>query len=279
MNRRASVAPIVRIQGHTSHTDQDLVAVESPLAIVLVAADGGRRVPLGVAMRTPGDDDDLVTGLLYSERIIRRASQILRVTTDAPESGEEASAETLTVTLSGDVDFAALPSRAVAATSACGLCGRVGVTALAQRGGTAEGWRISPEAIAAVPLQLRERQRVFAETGGLHAAALCDDRGAAWLVREDVGRHNAVDKVFGAALRSAALPATRAILGLSGRIGFEIVQKAAVAGVRAIVAVGAPSSLAVEAARSADLTLIGFARDGRCNVYSGAHRVGVNHSG
>jgi FdhD protein len=132
---------------------------------------------------------------------------------------------------------------------------------------------ISAAAIRDLPSRLRAGQTVFAGTGGLHAAALCDLSGQPWLIREDVGRHNAVDKVVGAALAASRLPAREALLAVSGRVAFEIVQKAAAAGVAAIVAFGAPSSLAIDAARAAGLTLVGFARDGRFNIYTGADRV------
>jgi FdhD protein len=133
--------------------------------------------------------------------------------------------------------------------------------------------RIPASAIHNLPASLRAGQAVFAGTGGLHAAALCDLSGQAWLVREDVGRHNAVDKVAGAALAAGRLPARDAVLAVSGRVAYEIVQKAVAAGVAALVAVGAPSSLAIDAARAANLTLAGFARDGRFNVYAGADRI------
>jgi FdhD protein len=163
-------------------------------------------------------------------------------------------------------------------TSACGLCGRLRDAAVEPRP-TALGAPPWPAAvIAALPSRLRERQSVFAETGGLHAAGLCDRQGAPVIVREDVGRHNAVDKVVGAALAAGRLPASGLALVVSGRVAFEIVQKAAMAGVALVAAVGAPSSLAVEAARSTGLTLVGFVRDGRFNIYAGHAGVGTGDS-
>ncbi len=133
--------------------------------------------------------------------------------------------------------------------------------------------RIDPRVVSELPHRLRSGQAVFDETGGLHAAALCDLAGDPWIVREDVGRHNAVDKVVGAALAMNRIPAPDSLLAVSGRVAYEIVQKAALAGVVAVVAVGAPTSLAIEAARSVGITLVGFARDDRFNVYSGSERV------
>ena len=162
-------------------------------------------------------------------------------------------------------------------TSACGLCGRLSVQSLDRaRGRSAAAPQFSAEALASLPARLRDGQTVFAETGGLHAAALFDDSGARIALAEDVGRHNAVDKVVGAALRAGRLPASGSVLVVSGRVAFEIVQKAALAGVAAIVAVGAPSNLAIDAARAAGLTLVGFARDGHFNVYAGVERVKVD---
>jgi FdhD protein len=154
------------------------------------------------------------------------------------------------------------------------MCGRLSMQALHARGGRRpDAPPIDAAIIESIPARLRRGQPVFAETGGLHAAALCGLDGHPWIVREDVGRHNAVDKVVGAAFRAGRLPATEAILAVSGRVAYEIVQKATAAGVVAIVAVGAPSSLAVDAARAADLTLVGFTREGRFNIYAGRERV------
>jgi len=166
--------------------------------------------------------------------------------------------------------------RALIATSACGLCGRLEMRRLATNAPTAHGTpMIDAEVVASLPSRLRRDQAVFAETGGLHAAALCDLSGEPWLMREDVGRHNAVDKVIGAALAQGRVPLSDSLLVVSGRVAYEIVQKAAAAAIPAVVAIGAPTSLAIDAARSASMTLVGFARDGRFNVYTGAHRIGT----
>jgi FdhD protein len=165
--------------------------------------------------------------------------------------------------------------RALPSTSACGLCGRLEVQTLTALAGAAiDRPQLDPTIVSTLPNALRAAQSVFAETGGLHAAGLFAVDGRCLAVREDVGRHNAVDKVIGWALDKGRLPARETILAVSGRVAFEIVQKAALAGIPAIVAVGAPSSLAVEAARAAHLTLIGFVRDDRFNVYTGHERIG-----
>lgn len=280
---RAVVAPITRVAEGRSTTDQDLVAVESPLEILLSHAQGASSQSIGLVMRTPGDDVDLVTGLLVSEQIISVPADVLAIEFEAETDAEAAAGlaarpAQARVTLASRIDLASLPAtRILDRTSACGLCGRLAMQALRTTGGvrTPDAPRLDPAVIVTIPGRLRKGQAVFAETGGLHAAALCRVDGTPWLVREDVGRHNAVDKVVGAAFTAGRLPAIDALLAVSGRVAYEIVQKASAAGVVGIVAVGAPSSLAVEASRSAGITLIGFTRDGRFNVYAGAGRVGL----
>jgi FdhD protein len=272
MTDRVAIAPIRRVGGGPARSDQDLVAIEAPLAVQLKRRDRSDGPSLGLLMRTPGDDRDLLLGLLYAEGIIRTAADVVGITMIA----EGEAPETAEVILGPGAHPGAAATRAQMATSACGLCGRLAIAGLDALAGQARpsnepGW---PAAlIAGLPATLRARQAVFAETGGLHAAGLFDAAGVLLALREDVGRHNAVDKVVGAALDAGWLPARHAILAVSGRVAFEIVQKAVMAGVAAIVAVGAPSSLAVEAARAARLTLVGFARDGRFNVYAGADRI------
>jgi FdhD protein len=281
MSERVVIAAITRVIDGVVSTDQDLVAAEAPLEVLLShAGEAAPTQSLGLLMRTPGDDADLVMGLLVSEQIVGRPSEILGITFEA-ETGPDAPADAARpararVTLASHIDLAAFAStRVLDRTSACGMCGRLAMQALRSAGGarTPDTPRIDAAAIAAIPARLRGGQAVFAETGGLHAAALCDLAGTPWLVREDVGRHNAVDKVVGAAFAAGKLPAIQSLLAVSGRVAYEIVQKASAAGVVGIVAVGAPSSLAVEAARAAGLTLVGFTRESRFNVYSGRERV------
>ena len=271
---RARVDAITRLDAQGSRTDSDLVAIEAPLELLLVHPQLAAPKSLGLLMRTPGDDRDLVLGFLLAEGVIAMASDVEHLAVD-PEPQARDEPARATATLRGTLELAdRLPERAVSGTSACGLCGRVALRALdAGTRARAARARIPAAAIHNLPVSLRAGQAVFAGTGGLHAAALCDFTGEAWLVREDVGRHNAVDKVAGAALAAGRLPATDALLAVSGRVAYEIVQKAVAAGVAALVAVGAPSTLAIDAARAADLTLAGFARDGRFNVYAGADRI------
>jgi len=270
--KRVAIAAVRRFEIGPARTDQDLVAVEAPLAVELRHAASPERRALGVFMRTPGDDRDLVLGLLYTEGLIRSLSEVsdlvFHPAGDRPETAE--------VVLEPAIDLTAIEGRLLAASSACGMCGRLavdGLDVLARRATAAPPLLIPPAVILSLAAALRDRQAVFAETGGLHAAGLFDAEGALRVIREDVGRHNAVDKVVGVALEQGWLPATSLLLAVSGRVAFEIVQKAVMAGVSTIVAVGAPSSLAVDAARAAGATLIGFAREGRFNVYSGWERV------
>ena len=267
---RLFVSPLRRVSPDGSRNDQDLVAVEAPLTIE-VQADGAALQSLGVFLRTPGDDESLALGLLYSEGVIRSIADVAG--TNLTMAADEASA-TIRVALASHVAFdaAALGRSGISSTS-CGLCGRLtdqlGNRLPAPKNETGTHFaEMSPGLIFSLPQKLREAQQLFEETGGLHAAGLFDHQGVAVDISEDVGRHNAVDKVVGRALARGQLPATGRILVVSGRIAFEIVQKAAMAGVPAIVAIGAPTSLAVLAAREAGVQLIGFARDDRYNIYS-----------
>lgn len=282
MSERVVIAPITRVTGGSAATDQDLVAAEAPLEIRLSHPGApDRETSLGLVMRTPGDDEDLVLGLLVSEQIVTTRSDVVGIAFE-PETGavvEDNAAQPARarVTLARTIDLGSLVTRVLDRTSACGLCGRLAMQALRASGGVrgVDAPRIDAAVITSIPGRLRRGQAVFAETGGLHAAALCDLSGAPWLLREDVGRHNAVDKVVGAALSAGRLPAVDALLAVSGRVAYEIVQKAAAAGVVGIVAVGAPSSLAVDAARSAGLTLVGFVSESRFNIYCGRERIEV----
>ena len=270
---RAVVTPIQRLTHGARDTDIDLVAVEAPLTIHIRSSGPATPRSLGIVMRTPGDDRDLVIGLLYTEAVIRRRDDVIDVMLSATdESGEVAD-----VVLTDRIDIdAAVGERALLGTSACGLCGRLAiqrVDALAHVRTPRASAVWSAELIVELPSRLRADQAVFAETGGLHAAGLFRTDGTLVALREDVGRHNAVDKLVGAALEAGLLPASDTLIAVSGRVAYEIVQKAAVAGVAGIVAVGAPSSLAVEAAQAAGLMLVGFARDGRFNVYTGQDRL------
>ena len=279
MRGRQGTRSRVRIVEHRDGSErrrEDWLATEEPLEIRLTAPGLEQRV--GVTMRTPGDDFALAAGFLLSEGALDGAGDVrtIRYCVDR-ELDEEQRFNVVTVDLArpplaGDL---AVLERHVTITSACGVCGRQTVDDLEERGLTAPAGdrRLDPEVVAELPDRLRDAQRVFDRTGGLHAAGLFTSDGELVAAREDVGRHNAVDKVVGWALLEDRLPLDDRVLVVSGRASFELVQKAVVAGIPAMAAVGAPSSLAVEVARRFGVTLVGFCRDGRFNVYSGADRI------
>ncbi|HSG01343.1 MAG TPA: formate dehydrogenase accessory sulfurtransferase FdhD [Vicinamibacterales bacterium] len=271
--RRAEVTAVKRRSAGGLKGDQDLVAAESPLSVLLRGTGDEREHAIGILMRTPGDDEELVTGFLYSEGLIREADDLADLSFAA--GSRRSDTDVATVTLSTDIPVTMDPlDRRAAATSACGLCGRLQMLAIDEGRRCPSGSpMITADTIASLPGRLERGQKVFGETGGLHAAALLEVGGGRVLVREDVGRHNAVDKVIGAALRRRWLPGHRLALAVSGRVAYEIVHKAVMAGLPAVVAIGAPSSLAVEAARATGLTLVGFVRDADFNVYAGWDRI------
>jgi FdhD protein len=249
------------------------LAVEAPLAIEIAYPRQGRRVQkvLAVTMRTPGADEELALGFLLGEGLIAGLADVVGGTA----ADENARGETI---VTWRVELAAAPredlervSRGLITSSACGVCGRSTLEGLPVRRVPAGGL-VAAELIARLPELLRQQQPAFAASGGSHGAGLCDESGRLLLAREDVGRHNAVDKLMGAALRSGIASAGK-ILVLSGRASFELLQKASAAGIAWVVAVGAPSSLAVDLAHAAGITLVGFARGNRFTVYAHADRV------
>lgn len=258
----------LRADGVRRHEDR--LAVEEPLEIRL-SAPGLPATRLAITMRTPGHDFELAAGWLVHEAVTTaEAIGAVRYCTDADLRPEQ---EFNVVT----VDLTEPPRRLPAArvvSSACGVCGSDAVSdACEHAGARAPDVVLAPSVVLALPDALRAAQPGFDRTGGMHAAALADGDGRLSVVREDVGRHNAVDKVVGARLLAgASMPP---VLVLSGRVGFELVQKAVVSGIQAIVAVGAPSSLAVELAARADLTVVGFTRGGRAVVHTGEHRLAL----
>jgi len=241
----------------------DLIVVEEPLEIRI----GGE--PLTVTMRTPGDDIDLAAGFLFTEGIVAAAADIAEIRM-CDDNVADVSLRPGVVVASDRL------RRNFLTTSACGVCGKQSIDTVRTRAGfdvTADPMLLAPETLAALPDRLRESQRLFARTGGLHAAAIFTADGTLVALREDVGRHNAVDKVIGWALRAARLPLTGAVLLVSGRASFELAQKALMAGIPVLAAVSAPSSLAVELAAEAGMTLVGFLRGGSMNAYTGAQRL------
>jgi FdhD protein len=252
----------------------DTVAVEEPLEIRV----GGTSVT--VTMRTPGDDFDLALGNLLTEGVLHTADEVhqLMHCLDEDEQGSP-TYNVVDVTLAPDV----VPdldrtARSGYQSSACGVCGKTSIDAITATSRYAVGddpVRLSPTVVVGLPAALRTMQKVFDKTGGLHAAGIFTAEGAPLVVREDVGRHNAVDKVVGWAAREGRLPLSGHVLVVSGRASFELVQKAVMAGLPALVAVSAPSSLAVDLALRSGLTLVGFARPPRLTVYAGGHRLGL----
>ncbi len=272
MTRPVAVRNLVRFDNSTgvNTPDQDLVAVESPLT-VHVQPGNGPPLSLGLLMRTPGHDEDLALGALLAEGVIESSTAVLRVEARRIDDADE-----LIVYVTDEADLSAVVGRGSASTSACGLCGRLEqltVEASAALGATTETPMVTAAELMAMPALLRTSQAAFADTGGLHAAGLFAPDGTLHVIREDVGRHNAVDKVAGALLRNQDLPASGRVLVVSGRVAYEIVQKAARCGVPVILAVGAPTDLAVDAARAAGITLAGFARGHRFNAYTWAGRI------
>lgn len=248
---------------------EDFLAAEEPLEI---------RVgdhPLSVTMRTPGHDLELTAGFLFTEGLVQRRNQILALEENAGEQeahrGNVVRAELASEALP---DFQRLRRHFFAASS-CGICGKASIDSVRARtlAPPNPDFRLDPEVLVHLPDLLRESQAVFGRTGGLHAAALFDARGELLVLREDIGRHNAVDKVIGWALLGERVPLAQAVLLLSGRGGFEIAQKAILAGIPVIASVSAPSSLTVALARELRATLIGFLRGRRFVVYAGEERI------
>ena len=255
----------------------DLVATEEPMEIRL--RTGSRTQPITVTMRTPGADFELAAGLLFSEGIVTRREQLSRIEYCVECEGSTAQQYNIVtaVTTPGMATDFFIPGRTFGMTSACGLCGRERIDDIERRGAKLVDSTlvVSHEIVTSLPGRLREAQGLFDSTGGIHAAGLFDAEGTLLVLREDVGRHNAVDKVIGWAFLEERLPLRDSILMISGRGSFEIVQKAIAAGIPIVCAVSAPSSLAVDLARRFDQTLIGFLRGERFNIYSSAKRIGL----
>ncbi|GAA4811518.1 formate dehydrogenase accessory sulfurtransferase FdhD [Nocardioides caeni] len=274
MGRVTVRRPVVRLREGVASTRPDTLAAEEPMEIRV----GGRS--LAVTMRTPGDDFDLAIGFLVSEGVVRAAEEVVSARYCAGATVDDGNTYNLVDVALADGVAPPDPSveRAFYTTSSCGVCGKASLDAVR----TASSWsvtddplRLTPDLLATLPDRLRAGQRVFERTGGLHAAALFDSAGELLVLREDVGRHNAVDKVVGHALREGWLPLRGTVLMVSGRASFELVQKAVMAGIPAMAAVSAPSSLAVDLAEEQGLTLVGFLRGGSMNLYAGADRVVV----
>lgn len=261
----------------------DSLAVEEPLEIRIGFPDGKHRA-ISITMRTPGDDGELAAGFLFTEGILKSPVQVrqirhcglkIRSGKNALDRAAALNSNTIRVDLNDgvDVDLKSL-ERHFYTTSSCGVCGKSSIEALATGVGKLDDeMTVDADTVHSLPDKLRAAQNVFEKTGGLHASALFTADGELDIVREDVGRHNALDKVIGRKFLDCQMPLSERILLVSGRASFELVQKALMAGIPVLAAVGAPSSLAVELAREYGMTLLGFVREGRFNIYCGAERL------
>jgi FdhD protein len=271
MTTDAITAPVQTVEKGFFFSRSDSVAIEEPLQFCL------NGFPLSITMRTPGSDLDLATGFLFTEGIINDVAQILSMAAESAEDSSGNSGDRVTIRLKPEValDPARL-RRNFYTTSSCGVCGKLTMGAIEVRPPRSvrqSGPQFNADLIYSLPDRLRQTQHVFDRTGGLHAAALFSPEGTLLGVREDIGRHNAVDKLIGFALRDGTVPLGDALILVSGRAGFELVQKSAMAAIPVLAAVGAPSSLAVGLAKRFGMTLLGFLRGQRFNVYSESWRI------
>lgn len=277
MGRVTERRRVIRIRDGAVSTRPDTLVAEEPLEIRL----GGK--PLAITMRTPGDDFALAAGFLVSEGVLASADELANIVYCAGATADgENTYNVVDVRLADGVPVPEITlERNVYTTSSCGLCGKASLDAVR----TTTRWpleaspttpvRMDPATLAALPDRLRAAQRVFERTGGLHAAALFTTDGELLDIREDVGRHNAVDKIVGRALQQGRLPLSSSVLMVSGRASFELAQKAVMAGIPVLAAVSAPSSLAVDLAAETGLTLVGFLRGSSMNIYAGEHRIAL----
>jgi FdhD protein len=270
--------PVIKVTDEDNQDTTDALAIEEPLEIRLEHGPAGERKVqnVSVTMRTPGNDAELALGFLFTEGIIK-----LQTDTHSIEHCFIACAENKENVMQVNLKDSIEPNlqnteRNFYTTSSCGVCGKASISSIKTvstfNNSTIEN-RVDADLLHQLPVILQKQQEVFADTGGLHASALFDAKGELLLVTEDVGRHNALDKLIGAALNKNILPLDKHILLLSGRASFELVQKAAMAGINIIAAVGAPSSLAVQLAEEFNITLVGFLRNRRFNIYTQAQRI------
>ncbi len=278
LEQRVVDMAVERWSGSDVLYDQDLLAVEEALEIRLVygVAHQRTRKTISVTMRTPGNDLDLAVGFLFAEGLVRCPEDVRGMQHCGPPAGSLRLRNVVRVELRPEakIDTTRL-ERNFLSTSSCGVCGKASIEALPALRHTRlpDGFVVAASMIHELPDRLRRSQMVFDSTGGLHAAALFDRDGRLHDVKEDVGRHNALDKLVGRQFLNGMVPLNDRVLLVSGRVGYELVQKAIAAGISILAAVGAPSSLAADLAKEANMTLVGFVRDGRFNVYSAAQRI------
>lgn len=273
--------PVFKVSNGSLQSGNDILAVEEPLEIRLAYGSPHSLITqnLAVTMRTPGYDVELALGFIFTEGIITRITDIDRIEhvfTDCSENNQNIIQVTLNEAVIPNLLHA---ERNFYTTSSCGVCGKTSIQAIRSVSSfppeSVHYDPIHPDIISSLTDKLAEQQQLFATTGGLHAAALFSNEGKLIFIREDVGRHNALDKLIGTSLISKMLPLKKSILLLSGRASFELVQKAAMASIPVVVAIGAPSSLAVSLAKEFGITLIGFLRKTRFNIYSGEERIKI----
>jgi len=277
MNQSVTNANIKKVNSSSVEAKEDLVAVEEPLEIRIGYGPASERqqIRLAVTMRTPGHDFELVLGFLFTEGILTTYDQVesIKYCLDGGKAEEKDNVVRVELIPETVFDQTKL-NRNFYVSSSCGVCGKSSIDSVYTKCSFINESFVIPTALLhALPAKTREAQLVFEHTGGIHASALFDLNGNLKLLREDVGRHNALDKIIGATLIKGDVPMANTILLLSGRASFELIQKAAMAGIPFVMAVGSPSSLAVELANKTNMTLLGFVRDERFNIYSGAHRV------
>lgn len=272
VRRNVTDVRVVAVNSGVRSERPDRLATEEPMEI-RVGGPNQEPTQVAVTMRTPGGDFELAAGFLFTEGLLASKDDLLQVSYCDDLDDEDQRYNVVTVRTAEPFDAERL-RRNFFATSSCGVCGKASIDDISVRcSPVAPGPQVTVETISNLPDKLRKGQRVFDQTGGLHAAGLFDADGTLRELREDVGRHNAVDKLIGGEFLHARLPLSEQILQVSGRLSFELVQKAAVAGIPIVSAVSAPSSLAVEAAEDFGMTLIGFVRDDRLNVYTHPERL------
>jgi FdhD protein len=277
MNAERQVPPVRQVSIETMRDErlsarQDLVVIEEPLEIrVARAGEAGPGTPVSITMRTPGQDVELAVGFLHGEGILRSRQDVA----DSRLCGPAGNVVRIQLAPGAALDAARM-QRNFYTTSSCGVCGHASLDAVERMMRSPRvdpSLKVTPALLESLPARARAGQEVFRETGGLHAACLFDARGGLLDLREDVGRHNALDKLVGARLLAGELPLSQCVLFLSGRASFELVQKAAAAGIPVVAAVGAPSSLAIDLAQRTGILLVGFLRDRSFNVYSHRERL------
>jgi FdhD protein len=291
INGPMSQAPVEKVTGQTSQQVLDSLAIEEPLEIQLTYGPSNSRqtTSISITMRTPGNDFDLAVGFLMTEGVVRNADDIEQIAyashpvsgsaqfplfMDATKPDSKQNIVRVNLATHVTVSLASL-QRNFYTTSSCGICGKASLLALRTVSPPPEtnNFRVDAQTLYSLPSRLRSSQGVFDRTGGLHGAGLFDSNGNLLALREDVGRHNAVDKLIGAEFRAGRTPLQKRVLLLSGRASFELLQKALMGGIPVVAAVGAPSSLAVDVAKEFEITLIGFLREDHFNIYNGSERI------